>query len=59
MKNLLTDYKKHEGGIDDPGLALDIDPLFSGVLGTGVSRRARGVQRSAARRVAARGRVCV
>ncbi|MCP5303834.1 MAG: ABC transporter substrate-binding protein [Chromatiaceae bacterium] len=39
MKNLLTDYKKHEGGIDDPGLALDIDPLFSGVLGTGVSRR--------------------
>ena len=32
-------YKKHGDGIDDPQLTLDYDPLFRGVLGTGVSRR--------------------
>jgi NitT/TauT family transport system substrate-binding protein len=33
------DYKKHGDGIHDPKLVLDYDPLFSGVLGTGVNRR--------------------
>jgi NitT/TauT family transport system substrate-binding protein len=33
------DFKKHEDGINDPRLVLDYDPLFSGILGTGVNRR--------------------
>jgi len=33
------DYQKHGDGIQDPKLVLDYDPLFSGVLGTGVNRR--------------------
>lgn len=33
------DCGRHEYGIDDPNLVLDVDPLFSGILGTGVSRR--------------------
>jgi len=33
------DYKKHADGIQDPKLTLDYDPRFSGVLGTGISRR--------------------
>ncbi len=35
----LLDFDKHEGGIDDPKLTLDYDPMFKGILGTGVSRR--------------------
>jgi NitT/TauT family transport system substrate-binding protein len=31
--------KRQHDGIDDPKLVLDSDPLFSGILGTGVSRR--------------------
>jgi len=34
------DAKRQETGIDDPRLVLDYDPLFSGVLGSGVTRRA-------------------
>ena len=33
------DYKKHGDGIEDHGLAIEYDPLFSSVLGTGVNRR--------------------
>lgn len=33
------DYKKHGDGINDPKLAIEYDPLFSSVLGTGVNRR--------------------
>lgn len=33
------DLKKYAYGIDDPELVVDYDPLFSGVLGTSVSRR--------------------
>jgi len=33
------DYRKHGDGVDDPDLVLDYDPLFRGVLGTGVDRR--------------------
>ena len=33
------DLEKYGDGIDDPDLVVDYDPLFSGVLGTGVSRR--------------------
>ncbi|MCG6872456.1 MAG: ABC transporter substrate-binding protein [Gammaproteobacteria bacterium] len=37
MKKL---YKKHGEGIqDDPNLTIEYDPLFRGVLGTGVNRR--------------------
>lgn len=36
MKKL---YKQHGDGIDDPNLAIEYDPLFRGVLGTGVNRR--------------------
>ena len=32
-------YKQHGDGIDDPELVIDYDPLFQGVLGTGVDRR--------------------
>ena len=34
-------YEKHGDGIqnDDPNLALEFDPLFKGVLGTGINRR--------------------
>ena len=34
-------YKKHGDGIqyDDPKLAIEYDPLFKGVLGTGINRR--------------------
>lgn len=33
------DYKTHGDGINDPNLVIDYDPLFRGVLGTGVDRR--------------------
>jgi NitT/TauT family transport system substrate-binding protein len=36
MKNI---YKQHGDGINDPNLVLEYDPLFKGVLGTGVDRR--------------------
>jgi len=36
MKKL---YKKHGDGIQDPELVVEYDPLFRGVLGTGVNRR--------------------
>lgn len=36
MKSL---YDKHGDGIDDPNLFIEYDPLFEGVLGTGINRR--------------------
>ena len=33
------DFKRHGDGIDDPRLVQEHDPLFSGILGAGVSRR--------------------
>jgi len=36
MKSL---YDKHGDGINDPNLVIDYDPLFEGVLGTGINRR--------------------
>jgi len=38
-KGLPLEAKRYGDGINDPDLTLDFDPLFSGVLGTGVSRR--------------------
>ena len=33
-------YKKHGEGIqEDPNLVIEYDPLFKGVLGTGINRR--------------------
>ena len=32
-------YEQHGDGIQDPDLVIDYDPLFKGVLGTGVDRR--------------------
>ncbi len=32
-------YKQHGDGIQDPDLVVEYDPLFKGVLGTGVNRR--------------------
>jgi len=32
-------YTQHGDGIQDPDLVLDYDPLFEGVLGTGINRR--------------------
>jgi len=32
-------YTKHGDGIQDPNLVLEYDPLFRGVLGTGIDRR--------------------
>ncbi len=37
--NSPMDYRKHGDGINDPKLALEYDPLFRGVLGTGINRR--------------------
>ncbi|MBM3951141.1 MAG: ABC transporter substrate-binding protein [Rhodospirillales bacterium] len=36
MKSL---YDKHGDGINDPNLYIEYDPLFEGVLGTGINRR--------------------
>ena len=35
----VLDYRKHGDVINDPGLVIDHDPLFRGVLGTAVDRR--------------------
>ena len=39
MIDMTKMYEQHGDGIDDPELVIDYDPLFQGVLGTGVDRR--------------------
>lgn len=39
MTDMKKIYQKHGDGIQDPNLILDYDPLFEGVLGTGINRR--------------------
>ena len=39
MQQMMPDNPDIADGMEDPSLALDYDPLFSSVLGTGVSRR--------------------
>ncbi len=39
MTDMKQMYKQHGDGINDPELVIDYDPLFQGVLGTGVDRR--------------------
>jgi NitT/TauT family transport system substrate-binding protein len=39
LEETVLDYKTQGDGIVDPKLVLDYDPMFRGILGTGVSRR--------------------
>jgi len=39
MTDMKKIYRQHGDGIQDPDLVLEYDPLFKGVLGTGINRR--------------------
>jgi len=39
MTDMKKIYQRHGDGVRDPNLVLEYDPLFQGVLGTGINRR--------------------